>query len=150
MTRNNLLVLIIFLFNSLSKILEVDYTDKVSQGLIVSHYDCTRMQDNRMYALKKVSECKISPANFYVAPATITPYQKNYRTDLSATMCAVQVHVFRYNCGKFSHTSNVKYQNSIIYDILVTPEMCGLVSKSKKRTKSQHLINFLMFPLNFM
>ena len=42
MTRNNLLVFIIFLFNSLTKTLEVDYTDNVSQELIVSHYDCTK------------------------------------------------------------------------------------------------------------
>ena len=107
MTRNNLLVFISFLFNSLTKTLEVDYTDNVSQELIVSHYDCTKMQDNRMYSLKKVAERKISPENLYIAPATFTLYQKNYRTDLSATMCSVKVHVFRYNCGMFSHTSYV-------------------------------------------
>ena len=72
MTRNNLLVFIIFLFNSLTKTLEVDYTDNVSQELIVSHYDCTKMQDNRMYSLNKVAECNISPENLHIAPATIT------------------------------------------------------------------------------
>ena len=64
MTRNNLLDFIIFLFNSLTKTLEVDFTDNVSQELIVSHYDCTIMQDNRMYSLNKVAECKISHENF--------------------------------------------------------------------------------------
>ena len=77
MTRNNLLVFIFFLFNSLTKTLEVDYTDNVSEELIVSHYDCTKMQDNRMYSLNKVAECNISPENLYIAPATITLYQKN-------------------------------------------------------------------------
>ena len=76
MTCNNLLVFFIFLFNSLTKTLEVDYTDNVSQELIVSHYDCTKLQDNRMYSLNKVAECKISPENLYIAPATITLYQK--------------------------------------------------------------------------
>ena len=76
MTRNNLLVFIIFLFNSLTKILEVENIDNVSQELIVSHYDCTKMQDNRMCSLNKVAECKISPKNLYIAPATITLYQK--------------------------------------------------------------------------
>ena len=76
MTRNNQLVFIIFLFKSLTKTLEVDYTDKVSQELIVSHYDCTEMQDNQMYPLNKVAECNISPEKLYIAPATITLYQK--------------------------------------------------------------------------
>ena len=132
MTRNNLLVLINFLFISFTKTLEAEYTDNVSQELTVSHYDCTKMQNNRMYSLNKVAECKISPKNLYIAPATITLYQKNYRTDLSATMCSVKVHVFRYNCGMFWHTSYVHDQNSIIYDMIVTPEMCRLASKSKK------------------
>ena len=132
MTRNNLLVFITFLFNSLTKTIEVDYTDNVSQELLVSHYDCTKMQDNRIYSLNKVAECKISPENLYIAPATITLYQKNYRTGLSATMCSVKVHVFRYNCGMLSHTSYVHDQNSITYDMIVTPEMCRLTSKSKK------------------
>ena len=56
MTRNNLLVFIIFLFTSSTKTLEVDYTDNVSQELIVSFYDCTKIQDNRMYFLNKVAE----------------------------------------------------------------------------------------------
>ena len=132
MTGKNLLVFIIFLFNSLTKNLEVDNIDNLSQELIVSLYDCTKMQDNRMYSLNKVAECKISLENLCIAPATITLYQKNFRTDLSATMCSVKVHVFRYNCGMFSHTSYVHDQNSITYDMIVTPEMCRLASKSKK------------------
>ena len=47
-------------------------------------------------------------------------------------MCSVKMHVFRYNCGIFSHTSYVHDPNSINYDMIVTPEMCRLTSKSKK------------------
>ena len=90
------------------------------------------MQDNRMYSLNKVAECKISPQNLRIAPATITLYQKNYRTDLSAIMCSVKVHIFRYNCGMFSHTSYVHDQNSVTYDMIVTLEICRLAPKSKK------------------
>ena len=71
MTRNNLIFFIIFLFNSSTKTLEVDNIDNVSQELIVSHYDCTKMQENRMYSLTKVAECNISPENLYIASATI-------------------------------------------------------------------------------
>ena len=111
MTHNILLVFIIFLFNPVIKALEVDNTDNVSQELIVSHYHCTKKQDNRMYSLNERAECKISPENTYIAPATITLYQKNYRTDLSATMCSVNVHVFRYNCvecSRIRHTCMTK------------------------------------------
>ena len=132
MTRNNLLVFIIFLFNSLTETLEVDYTVNVSQMSFVSHYDCTKMQDNRMYSVSKVAQLKLSPENLYIVPATITLYQKNYRTDLSATLCSVKVHVFRYNCGIFSHTSYVHDQNSITYDLIVTPEMCRFAWKARK------------------
>ena len=107
----------------------------MSQELIVSRYDCTKMQDNRMYSLNKVAEYNISPENLYIAPATTTLYQRNYRTDLSATMHSVKAHVFRYNCGMFSHTSYMHDQNSITYDIIVTPQMCRLASKSKKKIK---------------
>ena len=67
---------------------------------------------------------------FVNAPVTITLYHKNYRTDLSATMCSVNAHVFRYNCGLFFHTSYLFDQNSITYDMIVTPEMCRLAWNS--------------------
>ena len=57
-TRNNLLIFIIFPFNSLTKTLEVDNIENVSQELIVSHYDCTKMQDNRMYSLNKLADAR--------------------------------------------------------------------------------------------
>ena len=95
-----------------------------------------------MYSLNKVAEIKISPENLYIAPATITLYQKFYRTDLSATMCSVKVHVFRYNCGMFSHTSYVHDQKSITYYMIFTPEMCTLALKSIK-------IKILAFDENF-
>ena len=129
MTHNKLKVFNFFLFSFLTSTFEVDNTDNVSRKLIVSHYDCTKMQHNRMHSLNNVAGGKISPENLYVAPATITLYQKNYRSDMSATICSVKVEFFRYNCGMFSHTPCVHYQRSITYDMIVTPEMCRLASK---------------------
>ena len=82
------------------------------------------MQDSRMYSLNRVAVCKIAPDNLYVAPATITLYQKSYRTTLSATVCSVKVRMIRFNCGLFSHSSIVHDQNMITYELIVTPEMC--------------------------
>ena len=119
---------ILFIFPTFAS----DDFDNVSKNLFVSHYDCTKMQDNRMYSLNKVVDCKITPENLYVTPATITPYQKNYRTDLAATMCSVKAHVFRYNCGMFSHSFYVHTRISITYDLIVTPEMCRQASGRTK------------------
>ena len=149
-THTSLLVSFIFLFNPLTKTLEVDYTDSASQELIVSHYDCIKMQDNRIYSLYQVGECKISPESLYIAPATITLCQKSYRTYFSASVCSVKVKNFRYYFGMFSHTSYWHDQNSISYDMIVTSEMFRLASKSKKKSKSQRLLKTLMFPLSLI
>ena len=101
-----------------------DDFDNVSKNLFVSHYDCTKKEDNRMYSLNEVADCKITPENLYVTPAAITLHQKNYGTDLSATTCSVKANVFRHNCGMISHSSYVHTQKSIRYDLIVTPEMC--------------------------
>ena len=72
MTHNNLLVCMFFLFNFLAHTFEVDNIDNMSQDLIVSQNNCTKLQGNRMYSINKVAECKISPENLYVVPATST------------------------------------------------------------------------------
>ena len=104
MTGENLLVK--------TKTLEVDYTGNVSQELIVSHYDCTKEQDNRMYSLNKVAECKISPENLYIAPATITLYQKNYRAEQTCQQqCVLSRCIFSdtiVECFRIRHTCVTK------------------------------------------
>ena len=77
MEPNNLLVFKQFLFTFLTNTHEVDNIKNVAQELIVSHYGCTKIQDNGMYALNKVAERKISPDILYIVPATATDYQKN-------------------------------------------------------------------------
>ena len=91
MAHNNLLVFIIFLLEFLTNTLEVDNIDNLSQELIVSLDDCTKMQNNQMYSLNKIDECKISlivyrSENLYIRPATISLYRKNFRINQSATM----------------------------------------------------------------
>ena len=131
-THNNLLVFIIFHFNSLNKTLESDNTDNVSQELFVSPHDCTKLQDNQINSINRVTEFKILPKNLYIAPATITLYQKKYRTDPPATVCSVKVHVFRLKYVRFSHPAYVHDQKSFQYDMIVSPEMCRLASKKNR------------------
>ena len=61
-----------FLFNFLAHTFEVDNIDNMSQELIISQNNCTKLQGDRMYSISKVAECKISLENLYVVPATNT------------------------------------------------------------------------------
>ena len=44
-----------------------------------------------MYALNQVTQCNIKPENIKVAPATVTLYQRSYRTKVEAVMCRVKL-----------------------------------------------------------
>ena len=86
------------------------------------------MQDNRIYLIPQVAECKTAAEIFYLAPSTTTLYQNSCRTSLSATMCSVKVDVIPFNCGLFSHCSIAHVRNTITYELIVTPEMCKAAS----------------------
>ena len=85
---------------------------------------------NRTYWLNQVAGCKNESENFYVAPATITIYQKSYWTTLWETRYSVQVHVLSLNWGLFSFSSIVRDLIFITYELIVTPEMCSDKSTS--------------------
>ena len=70
MAHNKFSVFVVFIFNFLTNTFEVDNLDSVSEELIVSHYDRTKIQNNRMHSLSKVAESNISTKN--IASATIT------------------------------------------------------------------------------
>ena len=71
MTQTNFLVFIVSLFFP-NNTFENDNTDIVSNNLFLSHYDCSKMQDYRMYSLIQVAGCKMAPETIYIAPATTT------------------------------------------------------------------------------
>ena len=54
--------------------------DDIAPTLKVVHYDFSKMKESKMYALNKVAQCNIKPENIKVAPATVTLYQRSYRT----------------------------------------------------------------------
>ena len=58
MTCSNLIFCIDSLFSSLNITREIDNINNVSEKLIVFRYDCTKMQDIRVY-WREVAESKI-------------------------------------------------------------------------------------------
>ena len=67
----------------------------VSNKLRVIHYDCSKMKENKMYALTQVSPCKITPENIQMIYTHVTLYQRSYRTFVNALMCKVTAMLIR-------------------------------------------------------
>ena len=82
-------------------ILQNDDLENVSNSLKVTHYDCSSMQENKMYALNQVAPCKVNPENFYTTDSTISVYQRSYRTYVNAVMCKIKTFPIRIiaECG---------------------------------------------------
>ena len=132
------LLISLFYFCTLSIVINAteDIND-VSNKLRVIHYDCSKMKENKMYALTQVSPCKITPENIQMVDTHVTLYQRSYRTFVKALMCKVTAMLIRYNCGMFSHLSIVHNVPIITYDIIVSPEQCLNANKTGKITVTE-------------
>ena len=74
----------LFFFQLLVFRSEVGYTlvpdaDQVAPALKVSHFDCSSMTENSLYAINQVQPCHITPEELKVSKATITLYAKHFR-----------------------------------------------------------------------
>ena len=135
MKNNNFLcksltILIFFVVVSICRTSVRNELDDISPTLKVVHYDCSKMKDSKMYALNQVAQCNIKPENIKVAPATVTLYQRSYRTKVEALMCRVKSQDFRWHCGFLSHPSLAYDQSSLTTDEIVTPENCRFANKT--------------------
>ena len=115
----------------------LDDINDVSNKLRVINYDCSKMKENKMYALTQVSPCKISPENIQMVDTHVTLYHRSYRTFVQALMCKVTAMLIRYDCVMFSHSSIVHNASIIIYDIIVSPEQCLHANKTGKITVTE-------------
>ena len=118
-------------------ILQNDDLENVSNSLKVTHYDCSSMQENKMYALNQVALCKVSPENLYTTDSTISVCQRSYRTYLNAVMCKIKTFPIRYNCGIRAHSSIVHNMNMITYEFVIPPEDCEKAAKNNKITVNE-------------
>ena len=137
MKNNNFLcksltILIVFIVVSFCRPSVRNELDDISPTLKVVHYDCSKMKESKMYALNQVAQCNIKPENIKVAPATVTLYQRSYRTQVEAVMCRVKSQALRCHCGFLPHSSLAYDQISLTIDVIVTPENCRLANKTGK------------------
>ena len=71
--------------------------DDISPKLKFVHFDCSKIKESRMYALNQVVQCSMKPENFKVVPATVTLYQRSYRTKVEAVMCREKSQALRWH-----------------------------------------------------
>ena len=113
-------------------ILQNDDLENVSNSLKVTHYDCSSIQENKMYALNQVAPCKVSAEKLYTTDSTISVYQRSFRTYVNAVMCKFKKIPIRYNCVMWAHLSIVHNMNLITYEIFAPPEDCEKATKKQQ------------------
>ena len=135
----------LFFFQLLVFRSEVVYTlvpdaDQVAPALKVSHFDCSSMTENSLYAINQVRPCHITPEELEVSKATITLYTKHFRTELNATKCRIQHQREKWHCGHNNHSSIDHTFAGITGDLIISPEHCRTLAKGASINLQGHWI----------
>ena len=114
-----------------------DNPEAVAESLVIEHYDCSKMQDSRIFALNKVKKCEITPENIETSQVRVTLFYRSYKGKMNAKMCSVKHKLDKYWCGHLSHTAISHDSASITKDLVLTPEMCEEALKTQSITLTQ-------------
>ena len=124
------------LFSFLTLVLSAEITnslapdaDQVAPALKVSHYDCSEMTENTLYAFNQVRLCHITPEEFEISNARITIYTIPFRKELNATKCRIQHHREKWHCGLLDHSSTDHTIAGITSDFIISTEHCRTLAK---------------------
>ena len=126
----------LFLFQYLVFCSEVTYTlvpdaDQVANNLKVSHFDCSAMTENTLYALNQVRQCHITPEELEISQTKILLYTKHFRKEPNATKCRTQHQREKWHCGHNDHSSIDHTIAGITSDLVISPEQCRSLAKGK-------------------
>ena len=124
---------------------EVVYTlvpdaDQVAPALKVSHFDCSSMTENSLYAINQVRPCHITPEELEVSKATFTLYTKHFRKELNATKSRIQHQREKWHCGHNDHSSIDHTIAGITSDLIISPEHCRTLAKGASINLQGHWI----------
>ena len=98
--------------------------DSTADGFKVAHFDCSKMDSNRIFSLNKVGNCDIKPEKMQVSMTKISIWQKMYRSKLNATMCKASHQTLEWYCGTFDASGMSATQPTITSDIKLSAEQC--------------------------
>ena len=95
--KNSIFLIYLYLFYFCTPFIVINSTEPllddindVSNKLRVIHYDCSKMKENKMYALKHVSPCKITTGNIQMVDTHVILYQQSYRTFVKALITSME------------------------------------------------------------
>ena len=136
----------LFFFQLLVFCSEVGYTlfpdaYQVAPALKVSHFDCSLMTENSLYAINQVRPCRITPEELEVSKATITFYTKQFRKELSATKRRIQHQCEKWHCGHLDHSSIDNTFAGLTSDWIISPEHCRTLAKGTSINLQEHWIS---------
>ena len=125
---------------------EVGYTlvpdaDQVAPALKESHFDCSSMTENSLYAINQVQPCHITLEELEVSKATITLYTNHFRKELNATKCRIQHQREKWHCGHLDHSIIDHTVVGITSDLIISPEHCRTLAKGTSINLQGHWIS---------
>ena len=114
--------------------------DQVAPALKVSHFGCSSMTENSLYAINQARPCHITPEELEVSKATITLYTKHFRKELNATKCRIQHQREKWHCGLFDHISIDHTIAGTTSDLIISLEHCRKLAKGASINLQGHWI----------
>ena len=99
------------------------------------------MTENFLYDLNHVSKCNISPENLEVSRAKITINTKDFRQEISATVCRVKSHSEQWHCG-FGDISDMDthHAGGIIIDLTDTASQYSTLANGSSVTLKEETL----------
>ena len=115
--------------------------DQVAPALKVSHFECSSMTENSLYAINQVRPCHITTEELQVSKATITIYTKHFRKELNATKCRIQHQREKSHCGHLDHSGIDHTIAGITSDLIISTEHCRTLAKGTSINIHGHWIS---------
>ena len=103
--------------------------DQVARNLKVSHFDCSAMTENTLYALNQVRQCPITPEDLEISQTKIILHPKFFRKEPNATKCRIKHQREKWHCGHNDHSSINHTIAGITSDLVISPEQCRSLAK---------------------
>ena len=105
--------------------------DQVAKNLKVSHFDCSAMTQNTLFALNQVRQCHITQEESENSRTNIILYTKHSRKELNATKCRIQHQREEWHCGHNDHSSIDHTIAGITSDLVISPEQLRSLARGK-------------------
>ena len=106
--------------------------DQVAKNLKMSHFDCSALTENTLYALNQVRQYHITPEELENSQTKIILYTKHSRKEPNATKCRIQHQREKWHCGYSNHSSIDHTIAGITSDLVISPEQCRSLAKRRR------------------